>query len=250
MKIAILSDIHSNVYALKEVIKDAKNKNVDLMLNLGDSFYGPIAPRATYDLLQENKFITVCGNQDREILEASLASLEENKTLKYVYDDLGEDVLYWIQTLGFEKFVHDEIYMTHGTQHDDSVYMLEDVKSGQPQLRSDKEILDLIDDVESKFVICGHSHTARCIKLSSGQIVINPGSVGLQAYKDNKPNDHIVQNLTPDASYVILNIENDEYNLELVKVAYDYEQAALKAEKNGRADWAYALRHGRVLTSE
>ena len=249
MKIAILSDIKSNVYALQEVIKDAKNKNVDLMLNLGDSLYGPIAPRATYDLLQENKFITVCGNQDREILEASLATLEENKTLKYVYDDLGEEVLYWIQALPFEKFVGDDLYITHGTQHDDSVYMLEDVKNGKPVLRSDKEILDLIDDVESKFVMCGHSHTPRCLNLSSGQVVINPGSVGLQGFKDDKPYPHKIENLTTDASYVILNINNDEYNLELVKVSYDYEKAALKAEENGREDWAYALRNGKVLDS-
>jgi len=247
MKIAILSDIHSNVYALQEVIKDAKSKDVDLMLNLGDSFYGPIAPRETYELIKENNFINICGNQDREILEASLDTLEKNKTLKYVYEDLGEDVLYWIQSLPFEKFIGDDLYITHGTQHDDSVYMLEDVKSGKPVLRTDKEILELIDDVESKFVMCGHSHTARCANLSTGQVVINPGSVGLQAYKDEKPYIHKIENLTSDASYVILNVNTEEYNLELVKVPYDYEKAALKAEENGREDWAYSLRTGKVL---
>jgi len=247
MKIAILSDIKSNVYALEAVIKDAKSKNVDVMLNLGDSFYGPIAPRATFDLLQDNNFISVCGNEDRGILEASLSQLEENETLKYVYEDLGEEVLFWIQALPFEKFVTPEVYITHGTQHDDSVYMLEDVSNGKAELRNDKAILDLIDDVESKFVLCGHSHTPRCINLSSGQIVMNPGSVGLQAYKAEKPNVHIIENFTADASYIILDVQNEEYNLELVKVSYDYEKAALKAEKNGRADWAYAIRKGEVF---
>jgi len=247
MKIAILSDIKSNVYALYAVIKDAKSKGVDVMLNLGDSFYGPIAPKATFDLLQDNNFINVCGNEDRGILEASLQQLEENKTLKYVYEDLGEEVLFWIQALPFEKFVTPEVYITHGTQHDDSVYMLEDVSSGKVELRNDKEILDLIDDVESKFVLCGHSHTPRCINLSSGQIVMNPGSVGLQAYKGEKPNTHVVENFTPDASYIILEVQNEEYSLELVKVSYDYEKAALKAEENGRYDWAYAVRKGEVF---
>lgn len=249
MKIAILSDIKSNVYALQEVIKDAKSKNVDLLLNLGDSFYGPVAPRETYDLIKENKFITVCGDEDRSILEASLASLEENKTLKYVYDDLGEEVLYWIQALPFEKFVGEDLYMTHATQHDDSIYMLEDIKSEKPVLRSDKEILNLIDDVESKFIMCGHSHTPRCLNLSSGQVVINPGSVGLQAFQKDKPHPHKIENLSPDASYVILNVTNSEYSLELVNVPYDYEKAALKAQQNGREDWAYAIRNGKVLIS-
>ena len=247
MKIAILSDIHSNVYALEEVIKDAKNKNVDLMLNLGDSFYGPIEPLKTYKMLVENKFINVMGNQDREILEASLESLKNNKTLKYVYEDLGEEVLYWIQNLPFEKFIGDDLYMTHGTQHDDSVYMLEDVSSGKPIIRDDKKIIELIDDVESKFVLCGHSHMPRCLNLSSGQVVINPGSVGLQAYKDELPNEHFIENFTPDASYVLLTVSKKQYNVELIKVAYDYEKAALKAIENGREDWAHSLRTGEVL---
>ena len=105
MKIAILSDINSNVYALQAVINDAKSKNVDMMINAGDSFFGPIEPRATYELLRENNFVNVCGNQDREVLEASLEQLENNPTLKYTYENLGEEVLYWIQDLPFEKFL-------------------------------------------------------------------------------------------------------------------------------------------------
>ncbi len=246
MKIAILSDIHSNVFALEAVIADAKSKNVDMMINAGDSFYGPIEPRATYELLKENNFVNICGNQDREILEASLEQLENNPTLKYVYEDLGEEVLYWIQDLPFEKFLGKDLYVIHGTQHDDSVYLLEDVSSGRAQLRDEKKIIELLDDVESKFVICGHSHTPRCVNLSTGQVMINPGSVGLQAYKDKLPNEYIIENSYPDATYIILEVNSSEYNIELVKVAYDYEKAALKAESNGREDWAYTIRTGKI----
>ena len=83
--------------------------------------------------------------------------------------------------------------------------------------------------------------------MSSGQVVINPGSVGLQAFKDSYPVEHIIENNTADASYVILNVEDDKYGLELVKIAYDFEKAALKAIENGRDDWAHALRTGKVL---
>jgi predicted phosphodiesterase len=246
MKIAILSDICSNVYALEAVINDAKSKNVDLMINAGDSFYGPIEPRATYDLLKENNFVSVCGNEDRAILEASLEQLEKDKMLKYIYEDLGQEVLYWIQSLPFEKFLGEDLYITHGTQHDDSVYLLEDVSSGKAVLRDDKKIIELLDDVESKFVVCGHSRTPRCINLSTSQTVINPGSVGLQAFESQSPNTHRVENLSPEASYIILDVESSEYNIELVKVVYDFEKAALKAEKNGKEDWAYTLRTGKL----
>lgn len=247
MKIAILSDIKSNVYALEEVLKDTKNQNVDVLLNLGDSFYGPIAPKATYDLIRKNEFITLLGNEDREILEASLAQLEENDTLKYVYNDLGDEVLYWIQELPFEKLIGEDFYMIHGTYQDDSLYMLEDISSGKPVLRDDKKILEIIDDITSKFVLCGNSCLPRCANLSSGQVVINPGSVGLQAFSKETPHKHSIENNSSEASYVILTIEEQEYNIELRKVPYDVERAALEAIKNGRKDWAYSLRTGKVL---
>jgi predicted phosphodiesterase len=246
MKIAILSDIKSNVYALEEVIKDAKEKQVDIMLNLGDSFYGPIAPRETYELIKKNEFITLCGDEDRKILESTPAQLEENQTLKYVYDDLDDDILYWIQNLPFEKIIGEDFYMIHGTFNDDSIYMLEDVSSGNAVLRDDKKILEIIDDIKSKFVMCGNSCIPRCSRLSSGQVVINPGAVGLQAFKGNYPVSHQIENNTPEASYLILTVEDDKYEIELVKVAYDFEKAALKAEENGRKDWAYSLRTGKV----
>ena len=246
MKIAILSDIKSNVYALKEVLMDAKNNDVDVLLNLGDSFYGPIAPKATYDLIRQNEFITLLGDEDRKILEASLDQLENNDTLKYVYNDLGDEVLYWIQELPFEKLIGNDFYMIHGTYQDDSLYMLEDISSGKAVLRDDNKILEILDDIKSKFVFCGNSCTPRCVNLSSGQVVINPGSVGIQALSKEEPNKHIIENNSIEASYVILTIDDEKYDIELRKVAYDFESAAVKASANNREDWANALRTGKV----
>jgi len=247
MKIAILSDIKSNVYALEAVLEDIKTRSVDAILNLGDSFYGPIEPRATYDLIRKSQFITICGNEDRKILESSLAQLEENETLRYTYNQLGDDVLYWIQDLPFEKLIGADYYMIHGTYMDDSLYMLEDVETGKPILKDDKKILEIIDDIKSTFVMCGNSGIPRCASLSSGQVVINPGTVGLQAFKSDIPNKHIIENNTPDASYVILTVEDNKYGVEPLRVPYDYEKAASRAEENNRPDWAYSLRTGKVL---
>jgi predicted phosphodiesterase len=250
MKIAVLSDIHSNIYALEEVIKDTKNRGVDVTLNLGDMFYGPIEPRKTYELIRQSQFINICGNQDRQILEASLTQLEENPTLRYSYEDLGEDVLYWIQDLPFEKLIGGTYYMIHGTYFDDTQYLLEDVSSGEPILRDEKKIIELLDDIKAPFIFCGHSHIPRCVKLSTGQVAINPGSVGLPAYQDELPNPHIMENNSPDASYIILTVDETSYNIEQIKVAYDFESAAKKAQENGREDWAYALKTGKVFKNQ
>jgi len=71
MKIAALSDIHSNVFALAAVLTDVKKRGVDVVVNLGDILYGSIEPKATYDLLMQHDIITISGNQDRQIHEAT-----------------------------------------------------------------------------------------------------------------------------------------------------------------------------------
>lgn len=39
MRIAILSDIYSNVFALDAVLKDLENKSIDMKVKLGDILY-------------------------------------------------------------------------------------------------------------------------------------------------------------------------------------------------------------------
>jgi predicted phosphodiesterase len=51
MKFAIISDIHSNAYALQAVLDDISTRGANHIVNLGDTLYGPLAPRATYNLL-------------------------------------------------------------------------------------------------------------------------------------------------------------------------------------------------------
>ncbi|MEW6994625.1 hypothetical protein AADZ84_10215 [Colwelliaceae bacterium MEBiC 14330] len=49
-------------------------------------------------------------------------------------------------------------------------------------LRSGEEIIRLLQGQKSSLICCGHTHITRAISLSTGQLVVYPGSVGLQAY--------------------------------------------------------------------
>ena len=44
MKIAIISDVHGNSHALQAVLKDLERRKVEMIINLGDSVYGPLDP--------------------------------------------------------------------------------------------------------------------------------------------------------------------------------------------------------------
>ena len=46
-RIAVLSDIHGNRWALEAVLEDIERNPVDAVLNLGDVLYGPLDPGGT-----------------------------------------------------------------------------------------------------------------------------------------------------------------------------------------------------------
>ncbi|MBN1273452.1 MAG: metallophosphoesterase family protein [Candidatus Aminicenantes bacterium] len=245
MKIAALSDIHSNVFALEAVINDAEKSGVELMLNLGDILYGPIAPKATYDMLKGLNFIAIRGNEDRRIYEATQEEIETNPTMQFIRDDLGDVPLIWLKSLPFDKQINDDIYICHGTPADDSEYLLEDVGTGIPRLRSDRDIVSLLKGQSSPLVICGHTHLPRTVMLESGQLIINPGSVGLPAYTDDKPVFHVMENFSPHASYAVIEENGKSWTIQQLKVPYDYKKAAEEARKHQREDWAHFLTTGR-----
>lgn len=247
MKIAVLSDIHSNVYALEAVITDAKKRGSDLMLNLGDILYGPIAPRATYDLLRANDFVTIRGNQDRQIYEAATTKTESNPTMEFILEDLGDEAINWMKSLPFDKQLTQDIYMCHATPTDDLIYLLEDVESGTAKLRTDAEILGLLNGQSSELILCGHTHTARCVYTSTNQLIVNPGSVGLPAYSDEEPTRHSMESFSPHATYAIVEKSNMGWIVQHVKVPYDVKKAMEKAHQVGRTDWGHFLSTGRRL---
>ena len=247
MRIAALSDIHSNVYALDAVLSDIKKRGADTVVNLGDILYGPIAPRATYDLLMEYELVTVRGNRDRQIYEAAKSEIELNPTMQFILGELGEAPLRWMKKLPFSCQLNDSVFLCHGTPSDDLVYLLENIESGHASLRSDAEILKLLDGQSSSVVICGHTHMPRTVLTSIKQLIVNPGSVGLPAYTDNEPVVHSMENHSPHASYAVLENNNGSWCVQHIKVAYDYEKAAGDAKKRNRNDWVHFLTTGRGL---
>lgn len=246
-KIAVLSDIHSNIYALKAVVEDARLRGVETFVNLGDILYGPIAPRDTFEYLKRQDFITISGNQDRQLYEAKKEKIESNQTMKFILDELGSEPLDWLKTLPFDLEISSDIYACHGTPNDDLEYFLEDVSSLEPKVRSDKEIIRLLGDIASPIILCGHTHIPRCVELSTGQTIINPGSVGLQAYMDDEPTQHSMENYTAKASYVILekNLKK-EWNISFHRVNYDVQSAVKRAKEQNREDWVRYLASGRA----
>ncbi len=67
-RIAVISDIHGNVWALDAVLEDISERNVGCIVNLGDSVYGPLMPTETAEMVLSRGITSVRGNEDRLIV--------------------------------------------------------------------------------------------------------------------------------------------------------------------------------------
>ena len=69
MRTAIISDIHSNLEAFRQVLTDIDQSGVDRVVCLGDNVgYGP-EPEAVVDLIRDQDIPCVMGNHELAIVE-------------------------------------------------------------------------------------------------------------------------------------------------------------------------------------
>jgi putative phosphoesterase len=235
MRIALLSDIHGNIAALESVISSIKNKEIQLVYNLGDSIYGPLWPNETADYLRKSDIKSILGNGDFDIL----SNHNDNKTMNENFSDLSEVNRKWIKDLP-KYLVENDLTIFHGTMNSMYEYFFEYIKNGRVNVYETEEIKNRVQKIKTKYIGCGHSHIERIMTIDD-QILINPGSVGLPAYSDNEPK-HKIETLNNRAKY----IEVNENEIVVNYIKYDYKIAAKQARKNNREDWAYSIETGRA----
>ena len=101
-----------------------------------------------------------------------------------------------------------------------------------------------LDAVEAPVICCGHTHLPIATRLEDDQLVLNPGSVGLQAFRETQGVPYVVEAGTPEARYAVLTCNGETWQATLHTVTYDFEAMARLAERHGAPDWAHALRTG------
>jgi predicted phosphodiesterase len=167
--LAVLYDIHGNLVALEEVLKDAEAANVDGYLLGGDFASWSPWPRATIDRLRSLQNTTwIRGNGERWLREPPIDRPEVVEVLKERESGLGTDEG-WLYSLQTEFELEDVLYV-HGSP-------LSDVESfpREPDERDEW----MLNGVRDRTVVFGHSHLQFRRPGPNGTTLINPGSVGM-----------------------------------------------------------------------
>lgn len=242
MRFAAISDVHGNLPALEATFDDIRRTGIDLIVNLGDSLSGPLWPLETANKLIALGLPTIAGNHDRQMLQEDAVGSDA-----FAASKINAAVRAWLASLPPLLNLTDEVLLCHGTPVSDKSYWLHRGKPGAFR----KAAHDEIDDFEMPYrlALCGHTHLPRCVRLSGGKTIANPGSIGLPAYDDDELDPDLAAFGGPQAQYLIAERREEIWHVELRSVSYDFESAARRAEQNGREGWAHTLRSGRVMKS-
>jgi predicted phosphodiesterase len=206
--LAILYDIHGNLVALEEVLRDAQAAGADAYLLGGDFASGSPWPRETIERLRGLPDTTwIRGNGERWLREPPLDRPEVMQALSEEDSGLSTDEgwLYSLQA----QFELDDVLYVHGSP-------LSDVESFPPEPGDDDE--RMLNGVHDRTIVFGHSHQQFRRAGPNGTTLINPGSAGM-------PLDGDVR-----AAYAL---RRDDGEFEFRRVDYDVERAAQGWERVG-----------------
>ena len=99
------------------------------------------------------------------------------------------------------EFNNKKIQFVHGSPRRINEYLTEDYE----------KIDEVINEFNYDVLVCAHTHIPY-VKIINSKIIINDGSVG-------KP-----KNGTPNATYLIIDITDDNLTPEIHSVSYDYKE--------------------------
>ncbi|MCS6955486.1 MAG: metallophosphatase family protein [Candidatus Calescibacterium sp.] len=209
MKIAVISDIHSNKFALEKVLDDIKLNKCDLICCLGDIFgYYPWAYE-TYELLQEIEEMGLFIKGNHDVLVEKMG--ENESKLEYYSIALQnreilakKGYLSWLSHLPISlvfQLKKYKIYLYHGTPNNPlEGRFYPDDNITYDWFPSNKEI-----------ILLGHTHYSLIKKIRADSWIINPGSVGQPRDGDTR------------ASWTLLDLTN--MSIENRRVEYPIMQA-------------------------
>ena len=110
MKLGIITDIHSNIIALNEILKEFEKRKIEKIICCGDIIgIGPRPEEVVQALMQvSDKLIAVKGNHEKYLLDGLLVnvhndkremSLEEIQNHKWIHSRISEQSKKFLKNL-------------------------------------------------------------------------------------------------------------------------------------------------------
>ena len=234
MRIAVISDVHANLYALETVLAEIDREPPDEIWCLGDTVgYGP-RPNECCDLVRERCGLTLVGNHDLVALGSADVGVEDfnpeaGAASLWTGDQLTTESRAFLSALE-PRAVREGFELFHGSPRDPVWdYVIDELS-----------VLESFELTEAPIVLVGHSHVATAVLLQDdtlhggvakaelvadlgrGRWLLNPGSVGQPRDGDSR------------AAYLRLDLGSGSARFE--RIAYPVPRTQAEIRERGLPD--------------
>lgn len=238
MKIGIISDVHSNIVALKACIEYMESASCDEYLFLGDYVSDTPYTRETMDYLYDFMTKAAChflrGNREEYML-AQRDALADNRekerwlwnsasgNLLFAYEQLNEKDFDFFQnlpiTFQYRKENYPAITCSHGSPGNARELLL----AGQDNTRT------WLENIATEYLISAHTHFP-CNMEYNGKHYFNPGCVGIAIGDCGFAQCMILEDITENGK--------TEWKPAFLKIPYDNKKVVEDIRKSGLLDKA------------
>ncbi len=224
LRVAVISDIHANPFALAAVIEDIERTQVDEVLVGGDLVgRGPLGSQVV-DMVRDMGWRSVRGNHEDYTLEFRRQSVPqawlsdmEWAASRWMAQEIEDHHAEYLDALPFTLTAETEpsLRLYHGSPRS--------YREGIGEWTAADKLREHFDAIDEPLLVCAHTHRPMVRELADG-LVVNVGSVGLPFNGDWR------------AQYVIFTHKPAGWEVDFRQVAYDRD-AFLKAyETSGFLD--------------
>jgi len=225
MRVAVISDVHGNAFALERVIRDLLSESPDLVLNLGDQVYGRADPARAYAMQLSLGAVEVLGN-------CELLLERDDALASWIRGQLPDDALEHLTKLPLNSSVlSGELLACHGDLTDPNGHLFWSWQRGPYQTDTIPELRRKLEGISARVVLCGHTHREGMTALGD-TLIVNAGAVSAQIDGD------------PRARWILLERRGGRWNADFRRVVYDWNAAAswaLEHAPDAQEEAAYLL---------
>lgn len=228
MRLAIFSDIHSNLEALETAVYHAETQAVEATVVLGDTVGYGANPNECFEWVMHHAVVNLMGNHEKAVID---------RTIRQSFNPYAHEAIVWTEEKMDEIFkkkidglpymkIDKEVTFTHGSPDRPEEYRY---------LLSFEDAAPSFGYFEHRVCFVGHTHVPSCFcqnartaarllpgrtqLLPDERYILNPGSIGQPRDRD------------PRLAYGIFDTAKQTF--EIFRLPYDNIKAANKIRKAG-----------------
>jgi len=232
MRLAVISDMHGNAFALDQVLQDIRRQEIEQMVCLGDTVQGGAQPAQTVARLRELNCPIVMGNADAWLLTGEETSPQETTSeqqravrawsLAQLSDADKAFMQHYQPTIEIALEAGKKLLCFHGSPHSFDDIILPETP--------DETVRQYLGGFDVTLLTGGHTHTQQLRRLSNSWY-FNPGSVSL-AY--NWERDREGRKVDPWSDYAIVSSDGENFGITFRHVPFDVDKLTRIIRASGR----------------